>query len=321
MNGITCLNRRQRGIGLVEIMVALVIGLILLAGLFQIFQSNRTSHRISEALARVQENGRFAMMFLSRDLRMAGHIGCTRDFGLRNTLGSSNYLYDFETYLVGHRDENGTGNWQPALPSGLSNVVKGTDVVTVRAADGNTILIDPMNSATDNVVPRTVHDLAVGDTVVLSDCEMAAAFRINQIDGAGALVHGQNLGKAYRGDAELMRIATTTYFIRENVAGKPALWRRIGNNPAEELVEGVDDLFVLYGIDTNADGAADEYKPADEVVSWDDVVSLQVTLRVRSREDNVTAEPDTVSYDGAQVTDRRLRQTFTSTISIRNRLK
>lgn len=65
---------------LVEVLVALTLGAFLLLGLVEIFSSVRASYASSEALARTQENGRFAMEFLRRDIRHAGHMGCMNEF-------------------------------------------------------------------------------------------------------------------------------------------------------------------------------------------------------------------------------------------------
>ncbi len=67
------------GVSLIELMIALVIGTLLLIGLVQVFAASRTAYQLSTGLARVQENGRFAMDILQRDLRMAGHVGCVND--------------------------------------------------------------------------------------------------------------------------------------------------------------------------------------------------------------------------------------------------
>ena len=67
---------RQAGVGLVEIMVAVTLSLILMAGLVQVYTGNKQTYRIQEALSRVQENGRFALDFITRDLRSAGFLGC-----------------------------------------------------------------------------------------------------------------------------------------------------------------------------------------------------------------------------------------------------
>jgi len=66
-------NDKQRGVSLVEIMVALVAGLILMAGVIRIFVANKQTYRVNEAAARIQENARVAMEFLGRHARMAGY--------------------------------------------------------------------------------------------------------------------------------------------------------------------------------------------------------------------------------------------------------
>ena len=69
-------TRRQRGFSLVELLVALVITLFLFAGMIQLFIGNRQTYRFHNALSRIQENGRFALEVLSRDVRTTGFTGC-----------------------------------------------------------------------------------------------------------------------------------------------------------------------------------------------------------------------------------------------------
>lgn len=68
-----------RGVSLIELMVALAIGMLLIMGLVQVFGASRTAYQLSSGLSRVQENGRFALDILQRDIRMAGHMGCVND--------------------------------------------------------------------------------------------------------------------------------------------------------------------------------------------------------------------------------------------------
>ncbi len=70
---------RVRGVSLIELMIALAIGSLLVLGLVEVFSASRTAYQLSEGLARVQENGRFAMDYIQRDFRMAGHMGCVND--------------------------------------------------------------------------------------------------------------------------------------------------------------------------------------------------------------------------------------------------
>jgi type IV pilus assembly protein PilW len=67
---------QQKGMTLIEIMIALLLGVFLLAGVMQIFISSRETYRVQEALSRLQENGRFAMDFIGRDIRMADYRAC-----------------------------------------------------------------------------------------------------------------------------------------------------------------------------------------------------------------------------------------------------
>lgn len=77
--------RRAAGLSLVELMIALLISTILVLGLVQVFSASRAAYQLSQGIARNQENGRFALDFLSRDLRMAGHAGCVNDQSLLTT--------------------------------------------------------------------------------------------------------------------------------------------------------------------------------------------------------------------------------------------
>ncbi|MCC5088228.1 PilW family protein [Xanthomonas campestris] len=78
------------GLSLIELMIALLISSILLIGVIQVFAASRTAYQLSQGIARNQENGRFAMDFLTRDIRMAGHAGCVNDQVLLSTDASGN---------------------------------------------------------------------------------------------------------------------------------------------------------------------------------------------------------------------------------------
>jgi type IV pilus assembly protein PilW len=119
------------------------------------------------------------------------------------------------------------------------------------------------------------------------------------------------------------------YYIANNDNTEPSLYReslvtQAGNatSAAEELVEGVEDMQILYGEDTSQvslatcpdDGCSvDTYVAANAVTNWNRVVSVRVTLTMRTPEDNLATEVDAAG-------DRRIRKTFTMTIAVRNRL-
>ena len=67
------LKHLQAGFSIVELMISLVLGLLLMTGVIQVFLSSRQTYATNEAMARQQENGRFALEFIARSARMAGY--------------------------------------------------------------------------------------------------------------------------------------------------------------------------------------------------------------------------------------------------------
>ena len=110
-----------------------------------------------------------------------------------------------------------------------------------------------------------------------------------------------------------------------NAANVPTL-RRISftsgaASAPEDLIEGVQDIRVLYGI-AGSNRQVTNYVSAASVSDWNQVVSVRVYLLLVSTETNVVAENVTVDLNGTAVTvpHRRLAQVFSATIGIRNRL-
>ena len=123
-----------------------------------------------------------------------------------------------------------------------------------------------------------------------------------------------------------MRLQTRSYFVANGFGGGPALFRRVNQGAIEELVEGVARMVVTYGVDTNANREVDVYQTGAQVQAgnnWGSVVSVRISLLLQS-DDNVTEAAQFVNFNGAAVPaapgDRRMRQVFTTTVALRNRL-
>ncbi len=167
---------------------------------------------------------------------------------------------------------------------------------------------------------------------MVSDCLAAAIFQVTGIDGGlfdtvqhavGGAAPGNAtnaLNKDYTG-GEILKIATHVYYLRTNPDGRPALYRKAGAAAAEEVVEGVENMQIQYGEDTNGDLNADVYRGADAVADWNKVVSARVSLLMQTIDDNVASQPQPYTYNGATTTptDRRLRQVYSTVIALRNR--
>lgn len=106
--------RIVRGVTLIELMIALLIGSILVLGLVQVFSASRSAYQLSQGIARNQESSRFAIDFLTRDLRMAGHTGCVNDQSLLASSGGVITGGNIRSLFMTNADRN--SNNVAALP-------------------------------------------------------------------------------------------------------------------------------------------------------------------------------------------------------------
>lgn len=369
---------RQRGMNLVELMIALTIGLIMLVALGQLFVTSRASYTMEEGLSRVQESGRFAMEFLVQDIRMAGYAGCRNPSGgagqvQGNGAGttcttsmcdmvspadeSTNFGTGILAYTYTGSGGNNVSDWTPNLPSvyfANGDVKAETDVIIIQYAGPTSVhLINPLDNGNLKIsdTPPLSPPIVQNDIIIVSDCKNTDIFRVTNVPNPSAneitLAHGANgnlsshLSHSYTSDAEIYRLVSRAYYVAPTGAGtEPALMRKelvsggtVG--AAQELVEGIEDMRILYGVDTDSpspgDGIANRYVLANQVVdltglgttTWANVVSVRLGFLVRTP-NNVDQPKDTNLYevtDGVTVgpaDDNRRRQVYRSTIEVRN---
>lgn len=340
----------QRGFSLVELMVAMTIGFVILSGVGYMYLESRQAFRSMDNLSRMQESARYALEVMARDIRMAGYRGCASSTGdFHNTLNKgAESAYNFGLPINGY-DAAGTG-WSPALPAdagGLSSlsIKAGTDAIILRSAfgGGTTVTKEPgMTSADIKVVAG--NDLEPGDIVMVTNCKAASVLQITAPYGKGEenIVHNtgaglpgnstKDLGEKYADTGgEIIKLQSKSYFIRESASStatnkRYALWQFDnykapgGDNPAE-IAEGIENLQIEYGIDSTADGVVESYTTADAVLDWNQVAAVRISLLVAGNDDNIATSEQKYNYNHALVTadDQRLRQVFTTTVSVRNR--
>jgi len=358
-------RRNQQGLSLVELLVALVISLVILGGVYQIFVGSNKSYRANEQFARLQESARFATDVIGRDLRVAGYTGCARISGsVNNILQDTSFFFNFNVGVQGFEYIGPVApfgvdalDFSPNLDAGipLTDMVEGSDVLTIRRAEaGNPVLLETAmanSSANLDLPDGTSTDLInTDDIVMISDCLDATVFQVtNYISGSGTVQHASggtptlgnadypgnstlDLGKQFQIGAEIVKMTTMSYLIRNNPAGVPSLYRA-NYTGSVEIVDGVEQMQVRYGIDTNGDRQVDSYVTAAAAsANWGQVVAVRVVLLFQ-REIDPRAPIDTTTYDldGDDTTgtngreydppdERRMRRIFKATYALRNRL-
>ncbi|HFE32670.1 MAG TPA: prepilin-type N-terminal cleavage/methylation domain-containing protein [Gammaproteobacteria bacterium] len=337
-------DSRQAGLTLIEIMIAMTISLVLLAGVIQIFVSNKKTYRMQEAASQIQEGGRFAVQMMNHDLRMAGYFGCI------SLVASPANRVDLDGDGVADSTTDFTGRGLQGyeysdLPITISNsqtlttaeVLPNTDIISIaRGEDMGIRLVGNLTNVNANIQLDAA--LAAGrfqanDTLIISDCnegDIFAATNVSNGSGKITIAHssavntGNFLSKAYGPDAEVMALVNHIYFIGTGSSGQPSLFRyALGNNgvmTAEELVEGVEDMQVTYGEDTDGDQTANVYVDASAVSDMSQVVSIRIDYTLRSLEDNIIASAS-ASASASTSGDRRLRRSFSAITTIRNRVQ
>ena len=330
MNGVS----RQGGISLVELLIAMVIGLFLLAGIFQVYISNKATFAFTNAIAEVQENGRFALDRMSQDLRMASEWGCIlldpKDTdNINNTLNA--------TTLPGYNSEFHDFTAKAGIEGKENTGLNNSDTLTIRGGRPSQANVEApfLPPTSKQLVTSAVNTISIGDIVLVARCgandllidEEADIFRVVEMipfnnNTQRVLTFSANKSQQFENDAMVIELQTVNYFIADGESGEPALFRREFGNAPRELIEGAEDLQVLYGVDTDNDDFPNQYQTADKVFSFNDVVAVRVMLLVRSVDDNVTDTPQTYTFNGVEKTadDRRLRQSFSATVALRNRI-
>jgi type IV pilus assembly protein PilW len=348
---------RDQGFSVVELMVAMTLSLILIAGVLSLVYSSKVTYLENERVGRNQEGGRAAFEMILHDLRGAGFQGCAQPitFAAINRLhNAGSLLWSFDLPLQGYEGSNGT--WAPALDPVLANAnpVPSTNndiivVRTTRAGLSSFTIPGDMSSGDNIVVTKSAAEKVDGTTFVISDCHAETFFVASQVvdggtsatlkrttGGADPTNTTVDLGTAFSSGAQVAPIDTVVYYIApgstpatQGGQAGPSLWRIVsglnGANP-QEIIPGVERMEVQYGVDTDGDTVIDQYSDANTVDAtnkWNDVISARVAILVRSPEANAP-QVDTKTYTllnkvAGPFNDHYERSVFTTTVTLRNR--
>jgi type IV pilus assembly protein PilW len=375
------------GFSLVELLVAMTIGLFLAAGVIDIFVNAKQMYVVNAAASTMQENGRYALQIMVHSIRMAGFTGCPGSNPITNRLNNNTYWWEnfatsltgsplptpatfgastqsIGTYIMGYdgtqafplfhtsapTDSPAAVRFQTATPAGSR--VPGTDALITLGGDGGYTVTA---NATPNLTLASLAQPSGGslrdkDLLIACDSTSAALFQVTGVATPGNVITHAASGTAPGNstaslpmdatpaqEMSLVDYTPTAFYIGASSSGAVtnSLWQlRYDGNGAMtpmELVEGVQDMQLLYGEDTDGDGAIDVYSDATSVTNWGHVVAMRIYLLLTTLDDNVIPQPQTYLFpaDTGDATkfgrtrtagDHRIYQVFSTTVGIRNRL-
>tara|TARA_R110001592_G_scaffold52511_7_gene160663 strand:+ start:1314 stop:2336 length:1023 start_codon:yes stop_codon:yes gene_type:complete len=326
----------QRGLSLIELMIAMVLGLLLMSGVVSIFLSAKQGYVNQDATSQLQENARFALEMMTREIRMVGYGGCSDAISVANALESYSGLADeFSIGLRGYEGDATNSTFPPTLKA---NAQPNTDAIIVHTVDtSGELSVTGHQPSSAKISLSTPHSIQKGDILLMVDanCSNMAIFAYtgptNGGNSATIAVHNtgnlsgfsyKNCTKALKGNfdcddmsgaqsvayspgSSVFSIESFAYYIGESSLDPTinSLYRLDMDDNSEELVEGIDNLEIYYGV---ASGANIQYRKAGLVAAaqWPEVKSVRLILTSSS-----------LTLVGGQP----LTKTFTATVKIRNR--
>jgi len=313
-----------RGFSLIEMMVALAIGLLLTSGALGVYTNSRTTLQTTERLSQLQDNSRFILDLMEPDVRAAGFWGLTNrtDFvagragpadpvsiGVANDC-EANWSIDIDRPIEG---SNGANPYALTCLFAPDAHVPGTDVLVVR-------------HASDTPVPAGT--LEPGRIYIRADESHAQIFEgVAEPPGFGP-------------EAQDFELETHAYFVAQNsdFAGTLPSLRRLslsdGGAAPEvseaEILPGVEDMQVQVGLDTDGDGSVNMYVNPVGGLDTTQILSVRLWLRLRAETTELAfvdqarylyADQDYSPATTPSPDDDALRRLLvTKTIALRNRL-
>lgn len=360
-------QKHQRGISLIELLVSMAIALLVLAGVVQTFLTSKQSYLYNEQLAFIQENARFALDQMTREIRLAGYFGCASANSSAKVANTVPSEFDGLVNTIGLQGFEGGVSTFPANIN--AEVTGGTDAVIIRRADTDQIFtITGHNGSSAQIDLGATHPFQPGTIWIAasSDCQHIGIFAQNSPTNNNGtvsnVVHntggGQNIfncvkslyyagsgngcacdadaaagieqcvdnSTGYPDGSDVMRMSGKVFYIAPSSVDDsiPALYQRSlenkGETPKQELVIGVEDLQIEYGLDDDGNGRIERYISADEISNeqdWRKVGTVRLQLVFRSQSP-VLPEAQARQYLGVNYNDRFLRQVVSTTVQVRN---
>lgn len=265
------------GLTLIELMIALVLGLLIVIALSAVFVSSSSSRREVELSADVIENGRYAVDLLSRELMQTGFYGTlstptgTTNSPCSTTVGD--WADSLENHIVAFNSGPAASVADPACLARKA----GTDAVFIQRAStcfvgetdaSGTSVCDAENvknvylqvSECNTEYPTTPSVVAVGNSTTLN-------LQTKACDGTKAVKR------------QLIR---RFFFIDTNDVLSSVDVTLDGAQSAVPLVENIEQMQIEYGIDSNADGTIDAYTSAPTAAELPQVLGIRIWLLARS---------------------------------------
>ena len=316
----------QRGYTLVELLVAMTIGIILIGAVIVVYVTQTQTYKATNSQAGTQNAENAIAALVTPVIRSAGFVGCSTIWQpfVSNliaggpppvgALGTPSLLFGYDangtagagTLTITQdntANDSNAAHWTPNLDASLgSQVETGSDVLVVLGATPGSqpVAVTSIAAGSTTLTVQNATGLAAGQLAALSDCGKTTVFQITGVAGT-TLTHAAG-GSALTNAAAalpvnfnsplLIPIQQTAIYVAQGQGGQSVLTLSTysgGAWVASPLVPGVETMQVLYGVDTNGDGVVDQYVPASAVTAATPVYSVRLAFLIEGQPGSASA--------------------------------
>jgi type IV pilus assembly protein PilW len=330
--------RKIRGFTLVELLIAMVLGLVIVGSVMAVMLANKRSYNTNSGLTQVQESARSAYELLAHDLRQTDGNGCGSSANTANVLTAGTLWWQNWFGITGY--DSTQADPAVAIGTAVGERVAGTDSIRVESMDGPGLAVALHNPVTFRVDinPATPSDFVPDDIMVLCDFDHTTIFRATAGTNATMVFHNNGSGTApvncsrglgfptscasaagnvytFPRNSQIGRLIAVDWYIGNNgragEGGRSLYRRRLdvgGVERTEEIVAGITDMQMQF----RANASDTIFADASLVPDWSAISSVLMQITAQSGDDNVTTD--------ASVNSGRVERRFNYFISLRNRL-
>lgn len=345
---------QQKGLTLVELMIGMVIAIILLSGVAEIFIGSKQTYRYQAGMARLQENGRFALDSFASDLRMAGYMGCfkTASGSTVNTLNPGAAInFDFTQPVKaweatnspkGYEANNDGSVWTTEIPADVRALINSTpagtefsDVLVITSMGNEGVRLQqsmPTNSAALQLVNHTPEIMFDEDILFISDCTKSAIFQATNVtypsgNGSVTVVHNTggsaspgNAQKNLTNDGSTFGVDASVFSLIQRIYFlAPSTLNNNSNDTVMALWQKTNTaapVELVAGVSNLQVLKGEDYDGDNTVDRYANanLVDFENVLSVR-----ISLDADTIERINRKTTDQAIRsQSFTQTVNLRN---
>ncbi|EKE00783.1 MAG: hypothetical protein ACD_21C00274G0002 [uncultured bacterium] len=271
------------GFTLLEVLLASALGLALIGVVLQNYLSSKNIYNAQTAIARLTENIRFANFFLEQNIMHAGFAGCRRISELDLTNHADIGFGALEAI-------HGYDSAQAPLYLKKKKIAPGTDVIIITKANSGitNVTADVKAGATSMKVEQNPVTQA-SNLLLISDCSSADLF-IAKNWADKTIVTESELHHSYQASsAQVSQFEELSFFIsstaRDTAKRGPvySLYFSVNRGRKQELVPEISDMQIVYGVDAQGQGMVTKYLKANEITSWNKVLSVVITLKPQNQ--------------------------------------